>query len=303
MTIEVLFSEKDIEAINEDRERLGFSRFNIDKLLSNTKKNLEEIRINKAKINLIKRSDGKICWGSERIPIKVMTEKENFVIKNYDVYDAERERNLLMLVQGKIAPKIIYFGESFYAEEFVDHERSISLDVLADSGNLNIALKKGAEMHAELAKLSIDYNHNHWLDEFHTNDERNLIIDFGTSIKFFKKGENKNFDKKVDYLEKNNIEDYFEYYGPIPCLKSYCLNCHFYNYPESKRVDEKSIQNKINALSQDEVTLVNLMGLLQTATIGIKKYIESKAHSDPWELTIQNLPEFLENFSKKYKEK
>src|SRR3989344_387459 len=164
--------------------------------------------------------DDHIIRGSTRIPLKVKTKEETYIIKTYDDYDSELEKQVLVAVSGKIGPRVLHLGQDFYSEEMVDFSRYTNLDAMCfatgafnqekrkelwnytfGSKTMNMQtrdslmnemveatkpiLLKGAKMHAELAKLGVVYNHNHWLDEFHIAEgDKPFITDFGTSHLF-----------------------------------------------------------------------------------------------------------------------
>lgn len=155
--------------------------------------------------------------GSTRIPLKVKTKESTYIIKPYDSNDSELEKEVLKTVSGKIGPKVLHLGEKFYSEELIKSSEYTSLHTHAlETGaftpekrleiwdhmfgkkhaeiearnklvkNMAEAVKpicmQGAEIHAELAKLGVIYDHNHWLDEFLVAENRNsVVIDFGTS--------------------------------------------------------------------------------------------------------------------------
>ena len=156
---------------------------------------LSEMDIVDAKISLIRREDCRFLRGSYRIPLLVETDDNRFIIKDYDGYDYLREIAILEKVSGVIAPKVLHFGTDMYAEKYLDSEQFSSLNKLADardpnSEELGSIIYIGVWMHAELAKLKINYHHNHWMDEFFitTNpleDQERKIVDFGKSFFFF----------------------------------------------------------------------------------------------------------------------
>ncbi|GEM_PF-4096155 len=166
--------------------------------------------------------DNKILHGSTRIPLKVKTPEDVYIIKPYDMGDSDLEKKVLQTVGGKIAPEVLHLGEEFYSEELVDFSRYMDLyhlclatgafnqdqkkelwdhisgkdfsttDLARQNQLMNTMIEaakpliiEGAKIHAALAKLGVIYNHNHWLDEFHVSSEdKSIITDFGTAYFF-----------------------------------------------------------------------------------------------------------------------
>lgn len=167
---------------------------------------------------------GRIARGGTRIPLKVRTKNGEYVIKPYDDYDSGLEKEVLKVVSGRMAPQVLHFGNDFYSEELVDRTRYSNLyDMAMATGAFTMEkrqeihdyyfagpalraamgqnrlahaveavrpiLLKGAEIHAELAKLGVIYDHNHWLDEFNIKyGGAPVVTDFGTSLLFMQPG-------------------------------------------------------------------------------------------------------------------
>lgn len=161
--------------------------------------------------------DGHILRGSTRIPLKVRTKDQTYIIKPYDSYDPYLEKQVLQVVSGLMGPQVLHMGQEFYSETLVDFSKYHSLydlaistgafaqdkrqnlydymfgarcDQMADRERLMADMvdavlpytNAGAVMHANLAKLGVVYEHNHWMDEFHISEHGcGIITDFGTS--------------------------------------------------------------------------------------------------------------------------
>ncbi|MFH1174543.1 MAG: hypothetical protein V1725_05375 [archaeon] len=183
---------------------------------------LEEKGEKDATISLMRSKDThEIIRGSTRIPLLVKTKDNTYVIKMYDEYDPRREKDVLAVVSGKIAPRVLHQGQEFFSEDYFDHSaypsllaellktEPFSLQFHKDlwqaqfgfpsdrekaermTGMVTEAfipfVRIGARMHADLAKLDVIYDHNHWLDEFRQGKNGGVITDFGTSRFFFQK--------------------------------------------------------------------------------------------------------------------
>lgn len=157
-----------------------------------------------AHIDFIRKSSGNIAHGSTRVPLVVDIGGEKAVVKRYDNYDSAREQRVLRLVGGVCAPEVFHFGRDFYAEEFIDPKQSQSLDTLLTAGEMKRAVKIGGSMHARLARLGVNYDHNHWLDEFLLYGGRRVILDFGTS-RLYSPAEETN--ERMAFLKKGTRAD------------------------------------------------------------------------------------------------
>jgi hypothetical protein len=171
---------------------------------------IDEMRIQgDVSYDFVRSRDGLIKRGSRRIPILVEAGGKRFVIKEYDfkVKDPEaieeqtkREKEILSRVNGRIAPRVLHFGSLSiaYAEEYVDHNEFWDLNSVllkkieqkkqrsgrAYAREVKEAVTDAAYMMAFLARLRINYDHHHFLDEFHVGDSRKMITDFGSSSLF-----------------------------------------------------------------------------------------------------------------------
>jgi len=164
----------DVEGVDDDY----FTR--AEKLLIQTRLSFG------TEVDYIRRKDGYFVRGGTRIPLLIKQDERRYVLKSYDEYDTERERKILQVVEGKIAPKVLVFGDTEYIEEYVDHEEFPSLESLMHTSNWGEVIAHAGRIHGLLAILGIDYNHNHTLDEFRiSNQGEYRVIDFGTSRFFY----------------------------------------------------------------------------------------------------------------------
>ena len=293
MTINSLISQEDIKAINKSRSSSQTTPLELDSLLATAEAQLTEMHIYDAAVDLIRTQEGHILWGSGRVPLVIQSAHQRFVLKPYDVYNPTEEKRILKVVQGKLAPIVLYFGNGFYAEELIDLEKAKTLESIADSGDLRHAVIKGAEIYSELARLGINYNHRHWLDEFHLVGDNVRITDFGTSTFFRKADSSKDFSERVRYAADNGVGRYVDEFRPIPVFAP-----DRPNYEETKVV--------MAGLSENAETAVNLLYVLMTGIIGIKDYIERagwKIGVDPraWDRAMEIFPLFVKSFANSYK--
>lgn len=293
MPIDFLFSDDEVENVN--RERLPYTNTVTlaSQLKKDTQRRLKEAGIGDCRVDFL-RKRGYVLWGSGRLPLVVEKDGKKQVLKQYDDYDKEREKCVLQVVSGVIAPVVDHFRSDFYIEELIDPERSFSLMDVANEGSIEVAAEVGAEMHAILARFRIDYAHNHWLDEFHRLDGRNLITDFGTSHFFYDTKNDHSLDRDLKIIEKEGSEALVNGRGGhsiIPCFDS--------RQPKYNRTAEQ-----ILSLSNDPVILVNLLYVLGGAAAGIKYYLERRHgfSRDAWGWTMELFPDFVTAFSEKYKE-
>ena len=293
MTINSLISPVDIDVLNGLRPSSQARPVELSSLLTTAEAQLKEMGVSKANIDLIRGADGRTRWGAGRIPLVVETCKGRFVIKPYDLYNPEREKLVLEAVQGRLAPAVLYFGDKFYAEELINPKEAKTLEQIADSGNLDYAITKGAEAHANLAALNINYNHGHWLDEFHLIGNVVKITDFGTSAFFMKSGSYKVFDGHVDYVRGSGVADYIDEFKPIPLFGSDCAK-----YEQTRSI--------IADLDNNPEAIVNLMRVLSKGIDGVKVYIERRdwkrgITQNAWNEAMSLFPSFVESFANSYK--
>lgn len=280
-----VFTKEDINNVNQDRKMRFRSKIDFDDLCARTEKYLAEAKIDGI-VDLVKKNEN-ICWGSTRFPLLVTKCDQKYVIKNYDEYDPKREIEILKVVEKRIAPSVFYFGEEFYIEEFIDHQNAKTLEDIENTQGLETAAAIGAEMMAELAKLKVNYSHNHWLDEFHVYGNRRLITDFGTSTFFWKRGQNK-IDRWLVTIESRSREQFLDDVNPI-------------YYFDKNSDDYEYTKNKLIQLGKDAETFANLIELLSEATLGIKRYLENKDYFiNACGKTREIFPLFVEAFANKY---
>lgn len=291
MPIDFKFCDEDIRTINLIMHDYGLAEVSSKSIKEDSERRLAEAGIQACSVDLVRKPGNVICWGSTRLPLKVETNGQIRVLKPYDDYDKEREKCVLQVVSGIIAPLVFRFGSDFYLEEMLDHSKGYSLMQLANRGEVERAVEIGAGMHARLARLHIDYDHNHWLDEFHVQDDRELITDFGTSHYFCDVQQMSNYAKLVfERIREGRSEELLNSDGFIPCFNE--------RHPQY----EKTAMLMLN-LNSDPGTLTNLFFVISGATRGIKRYLESKHgfSCDAWTWTMELFPDFVAAFSEEYK--
>ncbi|MBT7903612.1 hypothetical protein HN587_07145 [Candidatus Woesearchaeota archaeon] len=167
---------------------------------------LREMGVAQARIDFIRDSKGEIARGSTRIPLLVsdhnLPDISDFVVKTYDDYSKEQERLVLEKVAGKVAPKILKFGDSIFAEDVLppEHFSLLDLALLCNnySAGMRVVIESGAKIYAAIAKCEVNYAHNHFLDEFHIGLNGGFFVtDFGTSHLFY----------PPDYLGEKIVDD------------------------------------------------------------------------------------------------
>ena len=280
--------------------------------------------------------DNRIVRGGTRIPLKVETKKGAYIIKTYDDTDSELEREVLQTVSGKIGPQVLHFGQQFYSEELIDSSQYTNLlDRAWATGAfcpekrkelweycyggksddqeqrkklmctmveaVKPLLLEGARMHAELAKLKVNYNHNHWLDEFHVaNDGKPMITDFGTSYLFLDPAqveqELPRLVKEYDELHKEffkypaviSAREFSKKLGSVGTRKK-IIDGHrqTYNFVQNQgrsilsELTQQRLGNRakevLAALKENQALVVNLLHAEESAHQGIKGFFEDAA--------------------------
>ena len=311
MAIKFLFSKQDVyDWIQPTKKNISFPS-NFWSIIDLAENYLKEMGIRTAEVDIIKDADGNICHGSARLPLLIKTGKEDsFVLKSYDCHNPQTEKEILQVVGGTIAPKIKYFSREFYTEVLINHKKAKTLQSIADNKNLINAVKIGAKMHARLANMGINYGHCHWLDEFHIDDDKLMITDFGTSYFFEEEKDSDYMLEKSDYIRLNGIESFFRKYKPIRCFT-----------PEHPKYSK--IKSKLLSLTSELSEMISLLHVIDYALVGIRYYIEFKPRSimnglpgsnnydfmekhwygaNFWDTTMIFLSDFVESFTSEYKE-
>jgi hypothetical protein len=291
MTIEIMIPAEDIDRVNAARRSSQTQRYTLSYLESYARRCLKKMGIKDAEVYLLRKRGDNICWGSYRMPLRIVTKDSEFVIKPYESpsTDGGREKKVLRQVSGKLAPKVLRFGTDFYAEELIDHDRFQTLEDIADAGYVSRAVKLGAQAHADLARLSISYAHGHWFDEFHVDGEQIRVTDFGEAT-FFARGERvlRNWSKELSRLDEFGPKGYIREFKPIESF-------------DETRPEYESTTAAITALTNEHVKLLNLLRVLQCAAEGIMTYFESRGHKEPWDMAMFHFPDFVRAFSARYK--
>lgn len=238
MSIETRFTVDDANLINSERLSAARARNQpLDALLVNTARlirfveaALREMGVGEAVVDMLRHADGSPYFGSGRIPFVVHSEEQPFIIKRYDsITSAAEERRVLRRVSGVIAPQVLYLGKRFYAEQLVSAK---GLDDLFEESPEQ-AVRIGGIGHAELAQLRVNYNHEHWLDEFRWDGEKLRILDFGTAYIFADSEEE---------VRSRGVLEMVQYQG----LK-----------PTTKRLFSKLDEKGIDRLSNDVMIVTN----------------------------------------------
>lgn len=179
---------EDIRELEIQQETFAYLPSGISNYMTSVERLLHAMHVRVANINVIKSPNGEIARGSTRIPLKVTTERGVFVVKAYDEYDPDLERRVLAAVSGKVAPKIIHFGDELYAEEFVSGN-SLLHSVFGKNNStreMQDMVETCAVIYAELAQLGVHYHHCHCVDEFRIGKNGKILVtDFGTSHFFY----------------------------------------------------------------------------------------------------------------------
>ena len=247
------------------------------------------------------RKNGIPLWGSGRIPLLVKTGDQEFVLKPYDVHNPEEERRVLGHLQRKqadIAPEVYWIGDKGYAEEFFNTGKSLT--DIAEEESVESAIRTGGEMHARLALLGVNYNHNHWVDEFYVGDGRK-IVDFGTAQLYFLRGSSAKFDTQLKKMEKG-VESVMQ---SDHMDRRYWADGPFFGIPFRFRMDLGTpvIEQALSAGKTPEERLNMLIGWYSVG-VGIFQHFLTSDHPFDSEAamkaTIQNMPAFLGSFSTTY---
>jgi hypothetical protein len=296
MTIEVLFNDASLASDTKKSSKPLPTAAELSKFATAA---LEESGIASATVSTILGRNGYLLRGSTRLPLLVQTETERFVIKRYDEYDPARECELIKHAKD-IVPEAKFFGQEFYAEEFIDPTLATSLEHIADSGyeGLRHAVVEAGKIHAMLARKNIDYNHSHHFSEFHLLNDKAKVTDFGTARFFRREGELDYFDELLAELKSPSLQRQ-AFLSEIPCFSR-------------DRPQYAETSDSLCSLSDDPVAFLNLILVMRNSAIGIKEYAEripartlaKYAHYDPipssleaWDITMQMFPSFVKSFS------
>ncbi len=293
----------------------------------------------KAVVRLI-RQNGKILQGSVRIPLKVSSKRQVFVIKPYDEYNPELEREVLQRVSGKLAPRVLHFGSEFYSEELVDFKRYTDLftraiatgafgkekvqelwdycfgknafdyntrDKLMQEMAEKVAgiVREGGTIHGKLAQLGVVYSHNHWLDEFHTADGcEPVITDFGTSYLFITP-EEVEADLKKSSAELEQMDESPETRDAYFALSDRVdrMSKFEQGYRMTNRLPARFWDLKgerREVLEQDRALAVNLDMAMQSSWEGISSFFEEVAVGSGLDYTNIVWQDFQDGFMEGY---
>ncbi|MEK6809506.1 MAG: hypothetical protein AABY40_02430 [Nanoarchaeota archaeon] len=316
---------------------------------------LQEKGEDKATVFLLRSPiDHRILHGSTRIPLKVETKEGVYIIKPYDDYDSELEKKVLQAVSGKIGPQVLHLGQDFYSEELINFSRYTNLwDKCFATGAFSqekrkelweywfrgkgIDLKRkdklmnemveaakpmlleGARMHAELAKLGVIYDHNHWLDEFHiANDSKPMITDFGTSYLFLNPFKIEEELPKVSREYEEAKEKFYQGYtelredGVNLAVKEQRMKSHQQTYQivqdrSRTPISESTIQRLgsrakevLSALKFNPGLTTNLLLAEESAQEGIERFFERAAVGSGYDYLKLIRGDFKAEFFKHY---
>lgn len=182
------------------------------------------------------RKNGRIVCGSTRFPLLVKcSDGSKFVVKPYAGYNPiEVERNVLTTVSGRIHPMIKNYSIGYYAEEYLPSDTSYSLEsrLFTDAtSSSKEVIERSAYAYAFLARLGINYNDRHFLDEIHVSGENIIMTDFGNARPFEARGSSDgkrlSYDWCLSLLEKEGFLKLFSgIHNPIsisfnPLISSY----------------------------------------------------------------------------------
>ncbi len=293
---------------------------------------LHSIGIRQAEADFLRDQDGKIVRGSTRTPLLIRTPQERFIIKPYDNYNPARERSILEVVSGKMAPAVKSFGSEVYAEEYIDSKETPSLFErsrgLEDRcSTMEQVVLDCAAIYANLARLGVNYNHNHCITEFRVSkDGRQVVTDFGTSIFFYDEGwfdekhignSQKKFDAILAEREAIPYKGNEETYDKVQLRLGFqCEDLQLRrrlvrhleeltkttpaNFLETERLGEKSLTDV------SPYTLVNLKLIIDSAHDALHNFFEHRPEGakrgrvSGWDLLAPYKPAFNQTFLDTY---
>ncbi len=259
----------------------------LKELTSTIERVFREMRLGEnAHFQFLKRGEY-VLAGSERLPILVTTQTQQFVVKPYDHNDPALEREVLRQVSGILAPYVYHFGSCSLAEEYLAPETFKSLDTvirgsilapiqkreqlesyLQQGTQFRKAIQLAAYAFAQMARIGVNYNHNHFLDEinYSETEDRISITDWGTSVFFFREEHNeseneKAFSEKCRRLKDEGVEKYLQgYRNPISIY-----------FDKEQPLYDDTI-DAIRRLPQDPLRLTNILEMLGTCAKAIERY-------------------------------
>lgn len=286
MTINTNLIRADIGLVNADRGAIKLPHLHIEQIEEKINLWLGELGITNAEVDFVRNREGYACFGSYRLPLLVKPEgKKKFVMRGYDHMHPEIEKRLLPVVSGNLAPKVYHLGKEFYTEELLDLINSARLEEIL-ALDPDAATRLGAETHARLARLRINYNHNRWLNEFHLLPEGVKVTDFGTSVFFFNPGQSPDFDKSLAKMCQLGVNEFIK--GYFPWLQNSANQ-----YGETVR--------KLSELSKDQLSHLNLLQVVRGSFQGFEAHFARVNEQVAARISRTFFPHFVKEFCRQYK--
>ncbi len=286
MGIEFIGTKTDEPLINHEFVSLSF-----DELLRGAEGFLVEMGLSDATLDFVYRA-GELVVGSGRVPLRVAAGSDTYVIKSYDKYDPKLEKEIIKTIEGEIGPGLIFLGKHMYAEEYIDPEEYDSLEEIANSrsiGEFDDVIVEGAKVYAELARMLINYDHRHWLDEFHKRDDGKIVVtDFGTSHFFYTEEDEITgeellaFRKKIsscyskgDLFGLEQVNTSFELASSRLQFSKYL---RYFRDAEKENFCMAELCDMVKSRSEDHdpVLMANIVDVMVKAQAGIRQYFSCR---------------------------
>lgn len=301
--IESRIKPKDIEYINYYRAPWHEPKIEYNELLDKTQSWLSEMGCKQTVVDLI-RKNSHPKFGRYRTPILVQSNEDSrfgrdFVIKSYDNWRGkETEIDVLKIVQDKVAPKVYFYGNEFYAEEYIPTDKSTTLEEIA-SEDINHALQLAGKTQAEIAKLKVDYNHSKMLDEIHIYNDKIVVTDFGTSRQFVKKSDDVKFKSWISCIERKGIRYFLYNYNNDRYT-------HGVNSSLGLLPNFEVLEIELGNLSKDPTELFNLGNIYLMSGVALQTYFKENEYMGDddmaWNRTLDKFNIFIDAFNKAYLE-
>jgi len=300
MAITSPIRRSEIAGLVDRRRKDSQKEIKVERLLQEAATFVKRAGLTDATIDFLRRPNGAIAEGSARIPLVVTSpDHPSFVVKRYDMYDAQQEIAVLRRVSGNIGPKVFYMSPTMYAEELLDHSKALWY-MIYDSDDrhatLEQALDISAGLYAFLSRMGIIYDHNHFLDEFYITDKGLKITDWGTA-RFFSQelGKNEAFNEVFTQISSVGLEAYL--LGREP-WRVYFANDLKRN-PEYPFVVSNLVGLNLNPVAATNV-LLELSKVYDAVHIAFESFFSDVFSG--WEPAKKVFPRFIRMFAQRYKQ-